>query len=720
MKTYSATLNFLVEDFEKRAKGLRADRNLHTFVMKTVEPRTTIISAVGRILRSIERHATLVETAISIGRMIQQKNRLERSSVAACHLGWFVMVGFVEAGILDFGLTSGKKRQKKYQHYQLTVKRLGALEALWNDVKDEDVDLFPQGQPTGTWAGPKHSLGYGIIKKAEPETLALFSPERQPLVFKALNKLGNQGYRVNPLVFEVASFFQEAEGGPFDFSGELDRQKRMSKELEVGYTLRLAKNNLGSVFYHLYNCDFRGRIYTNTAYLNEQASDLAKGLILLDQGDRLGAQGLFWLKVFIANCAGQDKLPPKDRAAWTEENLGLLLDFARNPVTNTGWLSLEKPWSALAGCFELLSIFEYWNGPVEDYYCRLPIYIDGTVSGTQHLVALSKDEELAPMVNLVESERIGDLYSFLAVKLWSRIDAMTAKLDQGTLKLLDEVLDKVTELQHAYDSAPYGSEQKFQAYQALSEWRNQNRALRELLFPAFWSRVTDKRQRRKLTKRGVMTLGYGATRYGFSQQIIDDSPGISSYIDKAERLWCAQLGALLFDVCYEELEGPASMLRLFGSLAERASEKEAYLSWTVPVTGFRVIQHYRKPKIQRTKLTYAGQELKVNLAAWEEATLDAKAQKDGASPNIVHSLDAAHLTSVVASTEYSTVVIHDSFGCSPGNMEHLFHHVRQKFVELYKTDPLAAILSQLDSMDLLPKRGQYDVSAILNSQYAFS
>jgi DNA-directed RNA polymerase, mitochondrial len=213
---------------------------------------------------------------------------------------------------------------------------------------------------------------------------------------------------------------------------------------------------------------------------------------------------------------------------------------------------------------------------------------------------------------------------------------------------------------------------------------------------------------------------YGVTAYGASQQIIDDAPSVSDYIGTGERLWYAKLGRLIFEVCRQELKGPGRMLGLFERLAELANEKEEYLSWTVPVTNFVVVQQYKRPELKRTKLRYAGKEIKVQLESWIDASLNASAQKAGASPNLVHSLDAAHLTSVVATVDYPITVIHDSFGCTPGNMEHLFNHVRLKFVELYEQDPLKQILAQLGVDELMPERGTLDVNEVLNSDFAFS
>jgi DNA-directed RNA polymerase len=715
----SNILEKLITDLSRRQELLRRDKNSHTHSLKELDPEPLIVNAFSAIIQAVSDYSPLVDMVVKIGRAIQIKNRLRRDEIAACQMGWFVFISYLEQGMFSYRRRNSKGM--KHPPYFAEIKNHKAVEELWYLIKDKEPDLFPSSESPVDWTGPRHPLGYSIIKKTDNSVLKQFSPEKQPLLFSALNKLNRQGWLVNVLVLDVLKFFIENNDveSPVNFEAELDERRKTSKKIETESIAKVAEQFREKVFYHLYNTDFRGRIYTNTSWLHEQSSDTAKGLLLLAEPAPLGEDGLFWLYVHIANCFGKDKLELEERAAFTVSKLDELLSFAEDPYTNTGWFCVEKPWSLLAAAFELKLISEY-TGPVEDYPCHLPIFIDGTVSGTQHLVAMSKDEELAPYVNLIRTKLPGDLYAKVAELVWQKIDMLVKDLDQGTLKRFDEIYEESQRLERIYLSAPYPSQEKTDAWQALSKWQNHNRAIREKLFPMFWHRVTDLKERRKIVKRVSMTLGYGVTRYGASQQIIDDAPSVSDYIGTGERLWYAKLGMLIYDVCRQELKGPGRLLSLFEELAERANEKTEYLSWTVPVTNFVVVQQYKRPEIKRTKLKYANTELKVQLESWIDASLNTSAQRAGASPNIVHSLDAAHLTSVVATTDYPTAVIHDSFGCTPGKMEHLFHHVRQKFVELYEADPLLQILEQLNAKDLLPERGSLDVSEVLKSDFAFS
>lgn len=721
-------LEKLMENVRGRQEWLRADRNKHTYMLREVDLEPHLISAVGRILQGLQKKATLVEVCVGVGKRIQTSLRLGNDTVQATQLGWFIVLAFIELGLVSYELQRVNKARRrtrtgKYQHYILQPRNIRELEKLWEELREQVVDLFPSGSPMGQWESNRHPLGHPLIKKASQSTLRHFSPERQPLVFESLNKLGNQGWRVNPhVMWAVQELKKNREGTILDFADE-EPHKRFSKELELDYTLRIAELQGDRVFYHLYNMDFRGRTYCNTAYLQEQSSDLAKGLLLFAEPTPLGPHGFKWLLIHAANCMGQEKETLPDRQAWAREHLNDLLAWGAEPLNNRGWMEYkDTAWSLLAVSVELYLALRVWNGALEDFISSLPVYIDGTVSGTQHLVALSRDEVLAPYVNLVPQDQVGDLYLYIADLVWEEIEKEYNDLDQGTIngEALQKIIDYSNSLQRKYNEAPEGSEERYMIYQELATWRNHTRALRDKLSSLFWLGVQEKAHRRKAIKRNAMTLGYGATLYGFIQQQIDDSPRISPYIASGEHLWYVYLGKLTYRVCHENLGRVAELLALFETLADRANERQEDLEWVVPITNFWVKHNYRNPTIKRTKLLHSGVELKVNLEAWEETRLNTKAQRLAASPNIVHSLDAAHLTMTVADTPYPIAVIHDSFGCSAGNMQDLFRRVRENFVRLYETDPLRYLLAQLDSMDLMPSRGTYNVRCIMESDFAFS
>ena len=251
-----------------------------------------------------------------------------------------------------------------------------------------------------------------------------------------------------------------------------------------------------------------GRIYPNTAFLHEQSSDNAKGILLLDEPVALGKNGMKWLYFHAANCWGKDDLRIKERSDWTKDNLSLLWACASDPYVNQEWLDAEKPFSFLASCMEIKAAIEWaQDNDIEDFPSCLPVYIDGSNNGVQHLTAMSLDEEVAPLVNLVPSKDKGDVYMFIADHTWDNLQKMEDALPKKVKLKFPKLLEEGKALQKDYDDATLNSEQKVLAYDVLKTWKNNNRMLREQLFPVYWNGVEDKKLRRKTVKRNTMTLG---------------------------------------------------------------------------------------------------------------------------------------------------------------------------------------------------------------------
>ncbi len=717
-------LERLADDLEYRQSML--DNRQSASFLAHMSAREIIEFSYAHVLKGLERKSTLVEVASSIGRRLRQKLRQKQNSVLDIQGGWFVLISYIELGILGYRKKHTYRNGKKDKHrsYFIYAKDWKAIKELMDLIDTEKCDMFPVSTPAIPWDGSAYhpTTGISVIKKGYEDALKYFEQNDMSYIVDTLNKLNNTAWDINPRVFEVYKECMHHEKNPFKFTKEIDPIKRASLIIEAEAIQRLAEKHIGLPFYHLYNLDFRGRIYPNTAFLHEQSSDNAKGILLLHEPVSLGENGYYWLSVHTANSWGNDKVSLDDRAQWPQDNIDDIWGYVNDPMVNTGWMEADKPFSFLACCFELEMISNWCDAgnSVEDFPSCLPVYIDGSNNGVQHLVAMSQDDEVAPLVNLVPQDLPGDVYMFIADKTWENLEERKSKLGASTINKFRDVFKTATKLQREYQEAPDKSERKALAFQAAQTWRNQNRDLREKLFPVYWTNIQDKKIQRKTVKRNVMTLGYGGTAYGMGQQVIEDTRDISPYLRDKEHLWGALLGSLVYQTCYTELKGPALMLRLFQTLAERANEKKVHLSWISPITNFPVCQAYRKPTTKRTELKYGDEILKVQLQVWEETTVNESKQKTGAAPNIVHSLDAVHLTMCIHDADYTTTVVHDSFGCHAGNMNDMFMHVRHKFVELYESEPLENILQQLDSTDLSPKKGTLDVREVIKSDFAFA
>jgi DNA-directed RNA polymerase len=236
-----------------------------------------------------------------------------------------------------------------------------------------------------------------------------------------------------------------------------------------------------------------------------------------------------------------------------------------------------------------------------------------------------------------------------------------------------------------------------------------------------------------LTSMNVMTIPYGGTAYGLGQQMIDDARkhGIDLLMH-LEHKWGAYLGREVFIDCRTSLKRPMQLLSVFEKAGKQAEARDEFLQWTVPITHFPVIQNYTEGKVKKIWVAYGprigerlntahyANELQLAVCFIEDVKPSKGKQSQGASPNAIHSLDAAHLALTVHKADFPISTIHDSFGCLLADMPKLYTLVRETFVELYKADPLSSIMKDIDGDISSIEFGTLNIELILESEYCFS
>ena len=299
---------------------------------------------------------------------------------------------------------------------------------------------------------------------------------------------------------------------------------------------------------------------------------------------------------------------------------------------------------------------------------------------------------------------------------------MEKELSPQVREMFPVVLRRGIALREQFDKAKIkgDKEEISTASKALLDFRKLYKDLRSALFCVYWNKIKDPKLRRKILKRPTMTLAYGGTRHGFGTQILEDIRGETEYLRSLEAIYAYKLGSLTYDILEEELKGPTRLLRLFRHIADMYNKKGRDVRWKVPVTGFIVRQAYRHPHTGRVRLFHGKKEYRLKYEDWTKSLLHNQNQKLALSPNIIHSLDAAHMAMVIDHAEYAIAGVHDSYLSLPEHTKELMADVRHLFVELYKGDPLVDLLRQLGFLDRIPDRGTLDLEVIKQSEFAFS
>lgn len=445
---------------------------------------------------------------------------------------------------------------------------------------------------------------------------------------------------------------------------------------EVGAFLKATREAAGPYWFPVY-FDSRGRWYYRGTP-NPQGSDLAKAVLHFNERKPLGARGLFWLKVHIANSYGFDKERMQDRARWTDQHWETIAAALDAPEDHADVFGKDAPWCMFAAAWELREALR--SGNPEAYETGIPIHMDATCSGLQHFSALLRDPVGGQYVNLTDPAKCGpkqDIYARVATATLYMLKRDTESADEDT--------------------------------QAIAAW------------------ALDVGIARDLAKKPVMTYVYGATLRGTAEHIEfllskEILPALGkTWLDETKTFeHCMYIAKKLFQGIAAAVPAAAAAMRWLREIAKQQPEGKR-MTWHTP-TGFWVQHDYQDFTDSKVRLRSCGVD-QVMVREWNSGTR-AHAMQNAISPNFVHALDASHLTmvaNVMHSDGLSMVAVHDSFGTHPCDVDVMHSHIRTEFVRLYsRPNLLAEFLWEVGGIGEPPARGTLDLLEALESEFMFS
>lgn len=464
-----------------------------------------------------------------------------------------------------------------------------------------------------------------------------------------------------------------------------DNNARMiAKRSGFSRVLWVAEKFKGKPFYYPYQLDFRGRVYPVPLFLHPQGDDTQRGLLLFNDGHPIGdAEGAMWLAIHGAGCWGVDKVSLEDRVKWVEEHEAVILAAANDPLSHTFWATAEKPWQALAFCME-------WAGYKREgyaYVSHLPVQMDGTCNGLQNFSAILRDPIGGAAVNLIPAEKPQDIYQRVADIVAQKVEHDVNNPDPEIAKIAQGWVGNVT---------------------------------------------------RKVCKRPVMTLAYGAREFGFKQQVFEDTIRVWKQKNDGTFPWegsgweaATYMGGLIWDTVGEVVVAARKAMDWLQEAARLAASEGLPVNWVTP-TGFLVQQAYKVPEMKYIETAFEKVRIRVLANTYKSEKLDKRRQASGISPNWVHSLDAAHLVRTINAAYDEGVrsfcFIHDSYGTHASRAGALAKTLRQEFVRMYSEhdvlaefrDALTAQLPEKVKLPDLPEKGALDLDQVLESRFFFA
>lgn len=429
-------------------------------------------------------------------------------------------------------------------------------------------------------------------------------------------------------------------------------KSKLNLESEILNIAQIFRNS--SELYIPVRLDYRGRIYCNVEYFHYQSVELAKSLLKFAKGEKVSLNdevSIKFLKIFGANCYGNtlDKSSFNDRITWIDQNIENIIHFANGKLISKA----ENKLLFIAFCFEFNKYLDAVNNHEDSFITHLPIQLDASCNGFQHLSLLLEDTTLAKQVNLSSSTWKNvpdDFYTFLSLKIK---EYLIEELNQN--KDLDVSLKN--------------------SYIKLSQ--------------------LDFHNHRSLVKKTIMTIPYNSTKYANIMDMKEEFNYIQKdgeYIYKKDKnikfqnidfqVICNTLYLCLYRD-FPKLEG---LLNYFKTIAKISNRLGISIPWNLP-TGLNVKQkYYGTKKIKFKPFIYSKDLLNLNII--DKNSTNSRKQIRSLMPNLVHSLDAASLSLLIhnffkeenSNNFYS---IHDCFAVTCNNVHLIYELLKLSYYNIY-------------------------------------
>jgi DNA-directed RNA polymerase len=639
------------------------------------------------------------------------------------HLGKIGLNALIELGVVNVIHTNGSKGSLVYyelaEEYEQFLDLRKSDVALVTDKSTASMICPPQeliGPTSSGYYTHRRKLAMPCIKISrgyaaqvlDPQELSeyktAFDIDKMPLVYDTCNYLQSIPFELKTEVYDIlADLWQEGGGvlgvprptlGPkptFPFAEDWDKNKGTDIELEefaewkrrcrIHYTavaknnshvlsvttfLKTAKQLKDTAIWHPVFLDWRGRVYYR-GVPNPQGTDIERAVLHFHDKKELGTQGIYWLKVHIANSLGYDKETFDNRVKYVDDCWPKILRELPFPADSNLFRAADNPFCAIAACIELKRALE--SPDPTKYKTGIVVHMDATCSGLQHFSAMLRDEIGGSYVNLVDIGKRADIYQRVADLVVDRIKAASFS-------------DDVT----------------------------------EALYASIWSDIPINRN---VAKKPVMTYVYGATTNGIKDGVLDYLAEVGWHQPDVSKVGLANyLTKVLLQAIEDTVPAAAKAMKWIRKKSGKYQNKP--FVWKTPL-GFPVYQIYAELGIQRVRVRSCGVQYVIN--ATPTGNVNTRKMRNASAPNFVHSLDASHLLMTAQACKdagLQIVTIHDSFGTHPSDVGELLKITKDQFIKLYRDNDILGLIDESHVTEAELTKGKLELEGIRNSPFFFT
>lgn len=441
-------------------------------------------------------------------------------------------------------------------------------------------------------------------------------------------------------------------------------RERKAHVIAFSQTIKYMNEYSGDTLYFPTYFDWRGRLYFRSR-INPQSSDCVKAALRFAEKKPLGNRGLFWLKAHVATTYGFDKKLNSLRAAWTDANMQQIRTAVEDHINSEFFQGADSPWCFYVAAKELINALD--SGNPEAFQSNIPVAMDATCSGMQHLSAALRDTVGGMFTNLLPNngDEKEDIYAGVAAIAVSRIQKDRENLVQA----------------------------KYWVHHGVP---------------------------RSMAKRPVMTYVYGGTLQSCTEYV---------YLDMVERnlpeeelyspfKLAAYLSRNLRAGIEQAVPAVAEVMRYLRELAGKMPANEAIRH--ISPAGFPMVQHYAQEESVRINMNGAG--FFFTMARFNDNLLNRSKCVNGISPNFTHGLDSSHLVFAIDEYQFSIIPVHDSFATHACDVDEMNRVLRSTFVQMYlEHDPIADLTHSVQTAAGIeieqPVKGTLDITKVLESEF---
>jgi len=354
---------------------------------------------------------------------------------------------------------------------------------------------------------------------------------------------------------------------------------------------------------------------------------------------------------------------------WVDDNIDNILNYENNILVSKA----EDKLLFLAFCMEFKRFYEFYNNEnLMEFHTYLPIQLDATCNGFQHMALLSDEDTLFKELNIETTKE----------------NNISNRYDENPRDFYTFMLHKL--------------------YKLLAD--NVNNGIQDDSKGGSYSRLYDFIWNRKVIKKAIMTIPYNASARARKRYLIDsltmvnrDDENMKWYSDSESNSKNAintdDIYLLLRCVSYiVENDFPKihKLCKYLSNVAKILSMLELPITWTLP-TGLTVKQSYLETR-STTITPFMYSKVKLTLSVTVKDKLDKNRQVRSLMPNLIHSLDATSLNMLYQqfkkAYEYkeSNILpqffsVHDCFGTTCDKVSTLKTILASVYTELYSSKP---------------------------------